>query len=211
MDPVDRLLNEFVEAWNAGDRPEVDDFVERAPEAERNELAGLIGAFLEIAPTPPYSPEQLEELRRDPTVKVIAKLAEQAEAASLPGLRQRAKLKREQVVASLARALGLEGREAKIQRYYHEMEIGTISLTQVSQKVLDALAGIFKVKSSEVERAGAFFHLSPEPAAELFLRLDSLEEHPDAVAGERLEAAAARSPVPDEDWDEVDRLFLGGR
>src|SRR5438552_2470829 len=59
MDQVDRLLNEFVEAWNAGDRPEVDEFVDRAPEAERNELAGLIGAFLEIAPTPPYSPDQL--------------------------------------------------------------------------------------------------------------------------------------------------------
>src|SRR5688500_5523012 len=66
IEPLDRLLNEFIEAWNAGRRPDVDEYVERAPERERNELAGLIGAFLEIAPTPAYSSVQLEELRNDP-------------------------------------------------------------------------------------------------------------------------------------------------
>src|SRR5688500_541834 len=128
MDKLDRLLNEFVEAWNAGRRPEVDDYVERAPEAERNELAGLIGAFLEIAPTPPYSPEQLDALRRDPIVLAIGRLAEDEPGPTpLPRLRERAKLKRDQVVEALARALGFPEKQTKIRRYYHQLEVGTIT------------------------------------------------------------------------------------
>jgi hypothetical protein len=210
MEPLDRLLNEFIEAWNAGDRPQVDAYVERAPEAERNELAGLIGAFLEVAPTPPYSPEQLTELRRDPTVHAIAQLADEGgEAAPLPRLRERAKLKRDQVVEALARALGHEESKTKIRRYYHWLEIGTITPAQVSQRVVDALADILRVTPNDVEQAGAFFHLSPEPAADMFLRQDEFGDDLDAI--DRLEVTAARSPVPEESWDEVDRLFLGGR
>jgi hypothetical protein len=210
MDKLDRLLNEFVEAWNAGRRPEVDDFVDRAPEAERNELAGLIGAFLEIAPTPSYSPEQLDTLRADPLVQAIGRVAEDEPGPTpLPRLRERAKLKREQVVEALARVLGFPDKKTKIQRYYHQLEIGTITPGQVSQRVIDALADILRVTPNDVEQAGAFFHLSPEPAAEMFLRRD--EYGNEIFTTEQLEVAASRSPVPHEDWDEVDRLFLGGR
>jgi hypothetical protein len=208
MSQIDRLLNEFVEAWNAGERPEVDDFVDRAPEAERNELAGLIGAFLEIAPTPPYSPEQLDALRADPVVQVIARVAE-GEPSPLPRLRERAKLKRDQVVEALARILGFPDKQKKIARYYHQLEIGAITSGQVSQRVVDALADILRVTPGDVERAGAFFHLSPEPAAEMFLRRD--EYGNEFLTDENLEVAATRSVVPGEDWDEIDRLFLGGR
>jgi hypothetical protein len=211
MEPVDRLLNDFIEAWNAGGRPQVDEYVDRAPEAERDELAVLIGAFLEIAPTPPYSAEQLDELRRDPMVRKIASLvADESGATTLPGLRERAKLKREQVVEGLARTLGLEGQETKIQRRYHQLEIGTITPSQLTQKLLDALAKVLRVAPDEIERAGAYFHLSPEPAVELYLRSETLAG-PEVADEERLEAAASRAPVPEHDWDEVDRLFLGGR
>jgi hypothetical protein len=210
MDKIDRLLNEFVEAWNAGQRPDVDDFVDRAPEAERNELAGLIGSFLEIAPTPPYSPEQLDTLRSDRLVQSIARLAEDEPGPTpLPRLRERAKLKRDEVVEQLARVLGFPEKKTKIQRYYHQLEIGTITPGQVSQRVVDALADILRVTPKDVDQAGAFFHLSPEPAAEMFLRHDEFGN--EIVTAERLEAAAARAPVPEESWDEVDRLFLGGR
>jgi hypothetical protein len=210
MDQIDRLLNEFVDAWNAGNRPDVDDYVERAPEAERNELAGLIGAFLEIAPTPPYSPEQLEALRADPLVEAVARVAEDEPGPTpLPRLRERAKLKREQVVEALARALGFPEKKGKISRYYHQLEVGTITPGQVSQRVVDALADILRVTPKDVEQAGAFFHLSPEPAADMLLRADEYGNQ--ILTTERLEAAASRAPVPEESWDEVDRLFLGGR
>jgi hypothetical protein len=210
MAKIDRLLNEFVEAWNAGDRPQVDDYVERAPEGERNELAGLIGAFLEIAPTPPYSPDQLDTLRKDPLVQAIAQLAEDEPGPTpLPRLRERAKLKRDQVVEALARVLGFPDKQQKIRRYYHWLEIGTITPGQVSQRVVDALADILHVTPKDVEQAGAFFHLSPEPAANMFLRRD--EYGNEILTDEELELAASRSPIPQENWDEVDRLFLGGR
>src|ERR671925_702187 len=111
---TDRLLSEFIDAWNAGERPQVDDYVERAPEPERDELAGLIGAFLEVAPTPPYTAEQLGEIRNEPAVQEILKLAERPAglwSVLLPRLRNRARLTRDQVVGALARALGLEGQE----------------------------------------------------------------------------------------------------
>ena len=76
---TDRLLSEFIDAWNAGRRPKVDDYVERAPEGERDELAVLIGTFLEVAPTPAYSPEQRAEIRRDPLVERISGLVESDE------------------------------------------------------------------------------------------------------------------------------------
>src|SRR5688572_26942690 len=61
-EPVDHLLDEFIAAWNTGQRPNIDEYVERAAVSERDELTGLIGNFLEIAPTPEYSEAQLEEL-----------------------------------------------------------------------------------------------------------------------------------------------------
>jgi hypothetical protein len=45
----------------------------------------------------------------------------------------------------------------------------------------------------------------------MFLRKDDLKEDADLVSLDRLELAVGRSPVPEESWDEVDRLFLGGR
>jgi hypothetical protein len=43
----------------------------------------------------------------------------------------------------------------------------------------------------------------------MFLRRD--EYGNEFLTDENLEVAATRSVVPGEDWDEIDRLFLGGR
>jgi hypothetical protein len=209
IESLDKLLNDFIEAWNTGQRPDVDDFLGRASEAERNELAGLIGAFLEIAPTPEYSAAQLDAIRSDPTVQRITKLVD-GEAGLWPKLlerlRARARLTREQVVASLAGALGVTGQERKVHHYYHQMETGTLDPDGVSQKVLTALAKILGVSESELEpgdSAARFLaKAAPEP---LYFRTDEVME-------ERLERAAEASGPPDpDDMDEVDRLFRGGR
>jgi hypothetical protein len=213
---LDQLLNDFIEAWNAGTRPSVDEYIARAPEAEQTELAGLINSFLEIAPTPDYSAEQLAEIRADPTVKEIAELIESAGGLwpkLLPRLRKRAKLKREEVVASLANTFGLQGREDKIARYYHEMETGLLPSEHVSRKVLSALAGLFKVDVRELEESGSFGIEMPAVADVLYTRTD------DSVHLEALERVEAQSEVrqspggPPEatEMDEVDRLFRGGR
>ena len=50
MASPDQLLSEFCDAWNAGERPRVDDYLEQAPAGDRDELAALIRTFLEQAP-----------------------------------------------------------------------------------------------------------------------------------------------------------------
>src|SRR5258706_12423997 len=64
----DRLLSEFIDAWNAGRRPDVDDYVARVPPAERGELADQLISFLNFAPTPAYSDAALEAIRAEPVV-----------------------------------------------------------------------------------------------------------------------------------------------
>ena len=50
MTSADRILSEFIDAWRAGDRPDAGAFVDRAPPAERPELAGAIETFMALAP-----------------------------------------------------------------------------------------------------------------------------------------------------------------
>jgi len=213
MDKLDQILNEFIEAWNAGERPRVDDYVGRAPATERDELAGLIGAFLEVAPAPDYSPEQLAQLREDPAVKQIAAVIDSRSGlwpTLLPRLRIRAKLTRDQVVARLAELLALEGREAKIKRYYHRMESGTIAPGGVSVKVLEALGRILGADVHEIEEAGNFGIAVPASEG-LYLRAPEAHGLETLARMERVESAGTARPDPAKEMDEVDRLFLGGR
>src|SRR5258705_585610 len=64
----DRVLSEFIDAWNAGRRPDVDDYVARVPPPERGELADQLISFLSFAPTPAYSDAALEAIRAEPVV-----------------------------------------------------------------------------------------------------------------------------------------------
>src|SRR5687767_8629106 len=110
MARVDETLSAFIEAWNAGRRPDVDEYLERAPVAKREELAGLIHTFLLEAPVPAYSEETLAAIQADPATRKVAALLDE-EAGLWPGLlprlRHRMKLKREEVVAQLAEMLGV--------------------------------------------------------------------------------------------------------
>jgi hypothetical protein len=205
---LDVLLNEFVDAWNSGDRPQVDDYVSRAPEGQGDELAGLIGAFLEVAPTPPYTPEQLDELRADPTVRQISGLIDSPSGlwpSLLPRLRTRAQLTRDQVVERLAKALGVQGREPKVKDYYHQMESGRLDPQGVSSRVLESLAGIFKVSVGEIEAAGDFPFEPGGATSPAYMRSYSLGE---VAASEGVDFQAGSAGAQQ---DEVDELFLGGR
>jgi hypothetical protein len=205
---LDTLLNEFTEAWNAGERPRVDDYVARAPAAERDELAGLIGAFLELAPTPEYTKEQLREIQRDPLVQQVGNLLDSRSGlwpTLLPRLRAGVKLTRDQLVQALARAVGVQGREAKVKEYYHQMETGQLDPRGVSRRVLEALAGIYKVNVSEIEEAGDFSIEGRPKLASAYFRSYSAAEM--AREGVDFDADAA----PPAELDEVDRLFIGGR
>jgi hypothetical protein len=204
----DRILSEFIDAWNAGRRPELEDYVERAPESEREELVSEIAAFLAFAPTPGYSEETLQAIR-----------AEAAEAGAdrsgilsslLASLRARFDLSTKQVAGQLVESLGLPGdREPKAARYLEQLERGDLDPTRVSRRVFDALASLFRISRDELEGAADLSGWSPRPTAAPVFRAD---EHVVADAAPHIELLADALAAPGgQGRDEVDELFLGGR
>ena len=124
--------------------------------------------------------------------------------AVLPRLRDRAQLRRAEVVSRLAAALGAADREAKVASYYHAMEQGTLPASGVSDRVLEALGRIVGESVSVLRAAGASMS-GPPPAAPraAFARVAT----PDPAFAAAARAAAAPPPV---ERDEVDELFTAG-
>jgi hypothetical protein len=207
----EQLLSEFVDAWNAGRRPQVDDYLDRAPEDEREELAGLIGAFLDQAATPNYSDETIAQIRSEPAVAELSALIGSRSGiwpSLLPRLRRQAKLKRGEVVAALAELLSVGGQEKKVAVYYHQMETGRLDPGGVSRRVLEALGKILRVNPEQIQEAGDVWREPPETLAEVYMRA------PTGRIPSETQLEGARSPGDEQwavEWDEVDRLFRGGR
>src|SRR3954470_13953937 len=87
----DRILSEFIDAWNAGRRPDVDDYLARVPDEERGELADQLVSFMSFAPTPTYSDAALDAIRAEPVVAAAHAAAEERSGllpALLTGLRE---------------------------------------------------------------------------------------------------------------------------
>src|SRR5262245_62130388 len=72
----------------------------------------------------------------------------------LPELRSRARINREELVLRLASALGVAGREEKVAYYYNQMEHGGLWPSGVSDRVLEALAGIVDTTKGALREAG---------------------------------------------------------
>jgi hypothetical protein len=205
----DRILSEFVDAWNAGRRPDIDEHLARVDEADRAELAGDIAAFLAFAPTPEYDEAALAAIRAEPVVADAARAAHAPAAlwpALLPRLRARAALTTSQLAAALVTTLGLPAdREPKTRGYLERLEAGDLEPRGLSERLLDGLAELLRVPRGELEAAGG---IAGRPAGAALFRAqgaaaDALREDLDVLA----DALAAPSG---EGWDEVDELFRGG-
>ena len=207
---LDRVLSEFMDAWNAGRRPDVEDYLERVAPEQRRELADEITNWLTWAPAPDYDEATYERIRVDPLVREVVAAVDRPAGlwpSLLPRLRARARLSVADVATAISKALGIAGREEKAARYLQEMESGTLEPSGVSRRVLDALARVLGVAGSDLEAAGDL-GWTPRPSATL-LRADpgvgeETTQHLEILA----EAMAAPSEEP---WDEVDELFRGGR
>jgi len=165
----DRILSDFIDAWNAGRRPEVDDYVGRADEPDRAPLASDIVAFLAFAPTPEYDDDALEAIRAEPAV-VAGAAATHAPGglwpALLPQLRRRAALSTGQLAAALVGALGLSrDSEPKTRDYLERLEAGELEPRGLSGRLLDGLARLLEVPRAALEGAGGF---GAPPAPALF-------------------------------------------
>jgi hypothetical protein len=206
----DRILSDFIDAWNAGRRPHVDDYVAQAPETEREELASEIVAFLAFAPTPAYSDEALEAIRAE--ASSVGADRSGVLPALLAGLRTRFGLSAPQVASELVETLGLSSdREAKTTRYLEQLEHGDLDPTRVSRRVFDALASLFRVTREELEGAADLSGWIQRPAAAP-VPMFRADEQAIADAAPHIDLLADALAAPGrESRDEVDELFLGGR
>jgi hypothetical protein len=211
MSNPEQVLSDFIEAWNAGERPRVLDYLSRVPEGERDDLASSMSTWLEVAPTPPYDESVRAAIRADPAVQATFAAVGPGGAwpATLPVLRERAGLDLRGLAARLVERLGLGGSPGGADRaagYLGDMERGELGPDRVSRRLLDALGGVLGVSGSALADLGAAVTPRPAPGAVLF-RADAV---PDAFAEEiEVLSRAALTPEPDPP-DELDRLFLGG-
>jgi transcriptional regulator with XRE-family HTH domain len=205
----DRVLSDFIDAWNAGRRPDVEDHLARVEAGRRDELASDITAFLAFAPTPDYDDAAIAAIHAEPAVASAAAAAQERGGlwpALLPRLRERAALSTAQLARALVGALGLPAdREPKTRGYLERLEAGELEPRRLSGRLLDALARLLRVPRDDLEAAGAFG--APAAAPALFRAegpaAEALREDLDVIAD------ALAAPAGGE-WDEVDELFRGG-
>jgi hypothetical protein len=204
MTDVDRLLSEFIAQDRAGAVADPSAYLAQVDGGERAELEALIDGYLARAPRRSFDRAAFEVS----PARAIADALDRSLSGSsgtwpalLPRLRDRARLRRAEVVTRLADELGAGDREAKVAGYYHAMEQGTLPAAGVSDRVLEALGRIVGESAAALRAAGFAMTGPPAPPAApaAFTRVGSPDE---AFA-----AAAPRAPEPSPEWDEVDELF----
>jgi transcriptional regulator with XRE-family HTH domain len=214
MSTTDQVLSDFIDAWNAGRRPRLRDYLARVPDGpQRDDLADQISTWLEVAPTPDYDAATRAEIRAEPVVQQIFE-AVGDDAGLWPQLVPRLRERRGWSVAQLAERLvarfGLaRDDEDRAAAYVAQLERGELEPTRLSRRLVDALGELLGASPgtlADVSRLPGMLH--PPAMGSALMRAD---EQPDAQFFEDIEALsrAAMRPAP-APLDEVDRLFLGG-
>ena len=204
---ADELLSQFIDAWNAGERPDVDDYVARAAEEARGDLADHLIAFLSMAPTPAYSNKALAAIRAEAP----------STAAPLPQLlgrlRARLGLSPADVAGELVDDLGLQAEAApKAADYLERLERGGLDPAGVSRRVFGALGQIFAIPRSELEGAADLGGWIAAPAARTSAPVFRADAPAARKVEQHLEVLADALVTPGQaERDDVDRLFLDGR
>jgi hypothetical protein len=208
----EQVLSEFIDAWNAGKRPDVDDYIARVPAEERVALGEELATFLTFAPTPSYSDDALTAIRAEIAETVGTETQRGLFPALLVRLRERFGMTTADVADDLVSELDLTPKQAvKTATYLQRLETGSLEPTRVSRRVFDALGRVFKVPGSELAGAADRSGWSM-PAVAAQAPVFRADEDAAARAARHLEVLADALAAPGGDArDEVDDLFLGGR
>ncbi len=206
MTTIEQLVGQFIDDWNAGRRPDVLAFVERAAPQDRDALASQLETWLELAPTPAYDEPTRQSIASEPALLAALDAAAALRAPlaeRLPTLRDRAGLAIREVAARLTQLFDLDD-ELRTVAYLEQIERDELDERRLSRRLLDALAAILGADADQ---------LTPGPAAlaggQAFFRA---EEDADAWIAEDIDvlSRAALAPAPATRMDKLDRLFLGG-
>jgi hypothetical protein len=211
MTDVDRLLRDYIERFESGGSVDPSDLLDQLDAEERAKLSTLIEGYLEHAARPQqWNAEAFEGSVAERAVQRVEE-AWSAEAGELPGelvrLRNERKIKRGDLVARLADALGVSGAREKVAFYYHRLERGLLPTQGVSAKVWDALAGVLGTSSDSLREAAAATAPADQAGGAAYARVARADA--DAAAGQASPGLTPPGRAPDEP-DEVDRLFTGG-
>jgi hypothetical protein len=214
MSEIERLLDQYIAEHRAGGEADPAEYLERVEGTEREQLAVLIDAYLSNAPRRPWDPDAYagsEEERLVESLDLAVRGVSGLWPVVLPRLRDRARLKRSELVSRLAERIGFPDRTEKVAGYYHEMEQGRLPADGVNATVLEGLAEILGESAEALRETG--HALQPEIATFADDAVFARTAQPDAERLEHAEAApppAAARGAPGGEWDEVDELFRGG-
>lgn len=213
---IDQALGAFIDDWNAGRRPDVDECLASVPEADRAELARLLSTWLDVAPVPDYDEAALAEIEAEPALQAaFAAMAEVREPlpSRLAAMRERAGLAVREVGDRVAAAFGLTapGQADKAAAYLEQLEDGRLDAGGLSDRLLDALASILGVDRDRLAPGSLGMPAAPAAPAAAGGQLFRADEEADEWIAADLEALskAAMTPAPPP-LDDVDRLFRGG-
>jgi len=214
MADVDKLFSDYVAEHRAGGDADPRSYLERVEGVDRDELATLIDAYLVRSPGRGWDPEAYEGSAAQALVAGAERsIGGRAGAwpVLLPRLRERAKVRRKELVERLAVALGVGGQTELVADYYHEMEQGSLDSSGVSTRVLEALAAIVGSSAAALRSAGEKFGEGRPPTEEtVFARVATPSPEYEAKAVEALARESAAPAGSAEEAAEVDRLFTGG-
>src|SRR5215213_3287884 len=111
MSDVDRLLGEYIAAHRAGQTADPAAYLARAPSDEdREELAALIDGYLARAPRRRWDPDAFHGSSAERVAEGLERAIGGAAGlwpVELPRLRERAQIRRTELVARLTSALGV--------------------------------------------------------------------------------------------------------
>lgn len=210
MTSIEGTLSAFIDAWNAGERPNVTEYLDRVAPEDRAALGDEIGMWLEIAPTPDFDEATRAEIASDPVL--VAALA--AGMRSLPwgarlrDAREQAGLAIGELATRAAEAVGLpSGQKDRAAEYLDRAERGELDERRVSRRLADALAGVLGTDRDALRPDWAPMAAPAASAVQFRADGDVDTERLGAAIDALAQAAAAPAPEP---LDEVDRLFLGG-
>jgi len=220
MSDVDRLFDEYRQAHRSGGDANPHPYLERLAGTDRAELAALIDGYLARAPGREWDAAAFADSRaKELTDRIAGGWGEpepQAESEGwrelLPRLRNAAKIKRADLVARLAEAIGAPEQTEKVAAYYHQMETGKLPSEGVSDTVLDALGRIVGESAERIRRAGSVIGAGGDEGdvttGVAFAR-KAVHDPTYVDASQATSVEAVVASAGDED-DTVDQLFTGG-
>jgi len=211
MADIQQLLRDFIASDRAGEQPDPLAYLQRVRGVDRRELEALIDGYLWRAPRRRFD----EDAYRSSPARPVAEGLERSLVGKsglwpslLPRLRHRARLKRAELVARLADALGVADRADKVGAYYHAMELGSLPADGVSDRVLEALAQIVGEPARKLREAGRA--LAAPTAGGLEGMAFSRVAQPDPAFADTETSSGVPFAAAHEDRDVVDELFTTG-